>query len=181
MSVQIMVSAFSLAGLKPTELLVLLALADHAHKDGTGARPSIARLAWKVNLSESQVEKLVRSLLERGFIKRLKRGGNGRASEYELDFSAVEQKPPFNSEKEQSKDNEPRTNQPPPTVGNSNGNHPPPTVGNLNESAAANGNNQPPPNAQSPTAGDALTVLEPSLNPRPAFKIVRFKIKFFIG
>lgn len=172
MSVQIMVSAFSLR-LKPTELLVLLALADHAHKDGAGARPGISRLAWKTNLSESQVEKLMRSLRRRGIIKYVKRGGNGRASEYEIDFSAAEQKPPFNAEKKQTNDAEPRTIQPPPSADDTNGNHPPPRADDTNQSAAKNGNNQPPPSAQSSAAGDALTVIEPLLNPRPASSLPR--------
>jgi DNA-binding Lrp family transcriptional regulator len=167
-----MVSAFSLR-LKPTELLVLLALADHAHKDGAGARPGISRLAWKTNLSESQVEKLMRSLRRQGVIKYVKRGGNGRASEYEIDFSAAEQKPPFNAEKKQTNDAEPRTNQPPLGAGDTNGNQPPLGAGDANQSATANGNNQPPLGAQSATAGDALTVLEPLLNPRPASSLPR--------
>ena len=173
MSVQIMVSAFLLAGLKPTELLVLLALADHAHKNGAGARPSIARLAWKTNLSKSQVEKLMRSLRRRGVIKCVKRGGNGRASEYELDFANAELKEPFKAEKEQSKDDERRTIQPPLNAGNSEDNQPPLRADNSNHSPATSGSNQPPLDAQSPAAGDVPTVNKSLMNPRSAFSLPR--------
>ena len=45
---------------------VLLALADHAHEDGTGIRPSISRIAWKTGYSERSVQNIMSQLRELG-------------------------------------------------------------------------------------------------------------------
>lgn len=65
---------------------VLLALADHAEDDGTGAHPSVARLAWKTDLSESQVQRHLRALEQLGVIEAVAhvRGGRGHATEYSI-------------------------------------------------------------------------------------------------
>ena len=54
--------------LPPSEKVVALALADHAHDDGTEARPSIERLASKTSLSTRQVQRVVKSLVEKGVL-----------------------------------------------------------------------------------------------------------------
>lgn len=56
------------ADAKGSELLLLLALADHAHDDGSEAFPSVATLAAKTRLSERSVQRLLRTLEERGEI-----------------------------------------------------------------------------------------------------------------
>lgn len=55
--------------LPPSEKVTALALADHAHDDGTEARPGNASLAVKVSLSERQVKRVVHSLLDQGVIE----------------------------------------------------------------------------------------------------------------
>ena len=47
-------------------LLVLLAIADHAHDDGGGAYPSIDTLAFKSRLSTRQVKRVLHELVESG-------------------------------------------------------------------------------------------------------------------
>lgn len=47
---------------KGSTLLLLLAIADHAHDDGEGAYPSVATLAKKVRMSERNVQYLIKRL-----------------------------------------------------------------------------------------------------------------------
>jgi DNA-binding MarR family transcriptional regulator len=77
-------SIFSLQLPKP-ERDVLLALADHARDDGSGARPGVGLLSWKVDLSPRQVKRLLRKLEERGLIIAIahRGGGRGRATEFQ--------------------------------------------------------------------------------------------------
>lgn len=65
---------------------VLLALADHAEDNGTGAHPGVARLAWKTDLSESQVQRHLRALEQLGVIEAVAHvhGGRGHATEYSI-------------------------------------------------------------------------------------------------
>lgn len=51
---------------KDGALLVLLAIADHAHDDGTGAWPTVATLARKSRMSERGVQYSLRKLEEAG-------------------------------------------------------------------------------------------------------------------
>jgi hypothetical protein len=47
---------------KGSALLLLLAVADHAHDDGSGAWPSVATLARKCRLDRRQIQRLLRRL-----------------------------------------------------------------------------------------------------------------------
>lgn len=58
------------APVKSGELVVLLALADNAHDDGTGAFPSQAHLAKKSRMSDRQVRNCLSALEEKGLIRR---------------------------------------------------------------------------------------------------------------
>ena len=51
------------------ELLILLAIADHASDDGSDAWPSIETLAKKCRLSERTVQRSIKSLAQRGQIR----------------------------------------------------------------------------------------------------------------
>jgi hypothetical protein len=55
-------------GLTPTEKLVALILANHAHKDGSNARPGQRRICEQSGLSEASVRRSIKSLLEKGTI-----------------------------------------------------------------------------------------------------------------
>ena len=46
----------------------MLALADHAHEDGTGIRPSINRLVWKTGYSERSVQNILSQLRQLGIL-----------------------------------------------------------------------------------------------------------------
>lgn len=60
---------------KGSALLLLLAIADHAHDDGTGAWPSQAMLAAKTRLSVRQVRRLTVTLEGAGELRVEKREG----------------------------------------------------------------------------------------------------------
>lgn len=49
-----------------SELLVLLAIADHAHDDGSGAWPSKRTIARKAKISERQVTRIIQQLEDKG-------------------------------------------------------------------------------------------------------------------
>jgi hypothetical protein len=55
------------------ELLVLLAIADHAHEDGTGAFPALATLARKTKLGESTIRRHIQTLQATGELRRERR------------------------------------------------------------------------------------------------------------
>lgn len=71
MSVDVMGAVFKVP-LPPSEKLVALALADHAHDDGTEARPGMASLAIKTTLSKRQVQRVLKSLVLKGVIEEYK-------------------------------------------------------------------------------------------------------------
>lgn len=60
---------------KGSELLLLLALADHAHDDGSNAFPSIATLAQKTRMSSRSVSRLISRLVSRGELRAERRPG----------------------------------------------------------------------------------------------------------
>lgn len=53
----------------PLARLVLLVLADHAHKDGSSAFPSVATIAGSVGLSDRTVQRKLAALLDAGLIR----------------------------------------------------------------------------------------------------------------
>jgi DNA-binding MarR family transcriptional regulator len=64
------------------ELLVLLAIADHANDDGA-AYPSIPKLAQKARLTERQARKVIRKLEEAGELRvERSNGGRNRCNRY---------------------------------------------------------------------------------------------------
>ena len=72
------------------EKLVLLALADHARDDGTGAYPSVERLVKKTSLSRRGVQTILRRLEDGSLIvpTGTVRGGRGSTVEYKITLDA---------------------------------------------------------------------------------------------
>lgn len=64
--------------LPTTEKMVLLILADHADDEGQNAWPSVARIARKASISERQVQRILRSLCDSGFIAVERQAGGSR-------------------------------------------------------------------------------------------------------
>lgn len=67
---------------KGSALLLLLAIADHAHDDGRGAYPGVDSLAHKCRQSVRNVDYLLRCLEKRGEITTVKNGGPRGTNEY---------------------------------------------------------------------------------------------------
>ncbi len=70
--------------ISPAEKLVLLALADHARDDGTGAYPSVDLLARKSSLSRRGTQKVMRRLEQDGWIVPSKISHGRRTTEYRI-------------------------------------------------------------------------------------------------
>jgi hypothetical protein len=60
-----------------TELLMLLAMADYCHDDGTNIFPGVATLAAKVRISERRAQEVLQSLRDKGLIARQDKLLNG--------------------------------------------------------------------------------------------------------
>jgi hypothetical protein len=74
---------------------VMLALADHAHEDGTGIRPSINRIAWKTGYSERSVQNIMGQLRDLGILVVVVPATPFTPNEYRFEWSAATPKPSF--------------------------------------------------------------------------------------
>ena len=95
--------------LKEREQSILLAIADHAHHDGTGTYPSIGLVAWKVGASYDTVHRAMKSLEKTGILIPVNRV-QGRTTEYRIDLSKGKLKPPYVSDWKRNDANEPPAN-----------------------------------------------------------------------
>lgn len=76
--------------LTTTQLLVALAMADHADHNGEHVRPGIPLVAWKVAKSRRTVERTVAELRDLGILEVVRAGGGrGRVTEYRIRPDAV--------------------------------------------------------------------------------------------
>ena len=82
---------------KPAHQQIMLALADHAHDDGTEIRPSVGRLAWKTGYSERQVQRNLKELRNdlKILVLQRKGGGRGNPNVYRFDWTKGVKKSPF--------------------------------------------------------------------------------------
>lgn len=74
---------------------IMLALADHAHEDGTGIRPSIKRIAWKTGYSERSVQSIMSQLRDLGLLVVVAPATHNTPNEYRFNWAAVTLKPSF--------------------------------------------------------------------------------------
>lgn len=75
------------------QLLVLLALADHADHEGNNVFPSLGLVAWKTGYSEQQVRRVLRSLEKVGILQAVERKP-GKVTRYRIILEAGTQKLP---------------------------------------------------------------------------------------
>ncbi len=75
------------------QLLILLALADHADHEGNNVFPSLGLVAWKTGYSEQQVRRVLRQLEKKGILKATERKP-GKSTRYKIVIEAGEQKLP---------------------------------------------------------------------------------------
>jgi hypothetical protein len=69
-SVRCMARVWAESEVGGSELLVLLAIADHAHDDGSGAWPSLTSIARKTKMSRRNVSRVISTLIEKGELRR---------------------------------------------------------------------------------------------------------------
>ena len=90
-------------GLDPRhdQMLVMLALSDHAHDDGTRCYPGVDYLAWKTGYERRSVQRALRGLERAHLIQTVsgERGGRGRAREYRIVIDNGVKKTPYVSPK----------------------------------------------------------------------------------
>lgn len=86
MSVRMMALVFERYPNGGSEMLFALALADHAHDDGTHIYPGIPALMRKTRQSERSVQNQLRKMLSSGFLQVVSTssGGPGNYSEYKI-------------------------------------------------------------------------------------------------
>ena len=86
MSIKIMSMIFDRYTNGGGEMLLALAIADHAHDDGTNIFPSVKSLANKTRQSERTVQYQLRSMEESGWLVLIadEKGGRGRSREYAI-------------------------------------------------------------------------------------------------
>lgn len=84
MSIKLMAQVWDEAKSSGSELLVLLALADHANDNGV-CWPSIPRLAKRARLSERQTQRVIQKLHAQGYIEIISKGdGRSHPTVYRL-------------------------------------------------------------------------------------------------
>lgn len=84
-------------------LLLLLAIADHAHDDGTGAWPSVAALARKCRQGERNTRYLLRKLEEMGELRTDIGGGPHGCNSFSIPLEGGQSLPPANQRTEGGK------------------------------------------------------------------------------
>jgi len=77
------------------ELLVMLALADHANDEGGSIYPALGRVAWKTGLSRRTVQRYVSDLRKRKVLKIVKHAEDSTPNEYRIQWQYAEKKPPY--------------------------------------------------------------------------------------
>lgn len=74
---------------------VMLVMCDHADDSGNNAYPSIARIAWKTDLSTRQVSRVIKTLVAKGALKLVRHAGRRTPNAYRVVLSVLPKKPDF--------------------------------------------------------------------------------------
>lgn len=82
MSIKVMAQVWAHSKMKGSALLLLLAIADHAHDDGGGAYPSTETLSRKIRMSVRQTQRMLRTLEASGELKVHLKAGPHKANLY---------------------------------------------------------------------------------------------------
>lgn len=84
MSIKVMSAVWEHSQSKGSALLLLLAIADHAHDDGDGAFPSVPHLAKKIRMEERTVQLLTKQLIKARELSVRNAEGPGRTNVYKV-------------------------------------------------------------------------------------------------
>lgn len=74
------------------EQAIMLALADHAHDDGTECRPGILKVAWKTDYSPRHVKRVMQKLRDKGVLVVVRRATQHQPNVYAINLAAVPKK-----------------------------------------------------------------------------------------
>lgn len=91
MAINVMTLVWEHAPCKGGTLLLFLALADHAHKDGSNVYPGVPTLAEDSRMTERQVRRCLRELEQDGLITKVSEatGKPGWKNEYRIELEAL--------------------------------------------------------------------------------------------
>lgn len=82
-----------------SEREVLLVFCDHANDDGYNARPSIARIAWKTDISERHIKRIVQELVRKAALRITREASHVEPTTYRVVLTVYPPKPPFTFKK----------------------------------------------------------------------------------
>lgn len=80
--------------LTPAKREVLLAMAENAKDDGTDCKPGVPYIAWKVDLSDRQVQRIQKALVEDGILVIVEKPAR-KPIVYTINLDAAEKKPEY--------------------------------------------------------------------------------------
>lgn len=107
MSIQIMTLVWKKSRNKRTAMLLLLAIADHAHDDGKGAYPSVETLARKTRQTERNVQLLLNTLESSHELTILEGAGPHGCNLYHVNIKFLESMPDWETLDADSDEDEP--------------------------------------------------------------------------
>ena len=84
MSIKAMAAVWEYSEQSGSSLLMLLAIADYAHDDGTNAWPSLATLARKTRMTRGNVIRTIKKLEKASEIHVNRNGGKHKSNEYSI-------------------------------------------------------------------------------------------------
>jgi len=82
-----------------SEREVLLVFCDHADDQGYNARPSIARIAWKTDISERHIKRIVQELVKKTALRITRDATHDQPTTYRVVLTVYPPKPPFTFKK----------------------------------------------------------------------------------
>ena len=84
MSIKVMSEVWEKSEQSGSALLMMLAIADYAHDDGTNAWPSLATLARKTRMSRRNAIRTIKKLERAGELFVQRNGGKHKSNEYSI-------------------------------------------------------------------------------------------------
>ena len=84
MSIKAMTTVWDKSEQSGSSLLMLLAIADYAHDDGSNAWPSLSTLARKTRMSRRNAIRTIKKLEKAGELFVVRRGGEHKSNEYAI-------------------------------------------------------------------------------------------------
>jgi hypothetical protein len=91
MSIKLMSAVLAMGGVSCTKKMVLVSLADHANDEGRSIYPSVDKTAQRTGLTARGVRKVVKDLVQDGFLIRVSESHGYHTNEYRIDVEKLGQ------------------------------------------------------------------------------------------